>query len=277
MRLFLLLAFLAFLPVDPALAPALAERGRHLAAVEPVVASVSWTGTPAVDVAAGVVHARQLAVVGVGVIGAAAAGLGAHIAQEGDDEQRAAGRDGTGDSCDDALAAGRRQRLDGVDFNDEIEGVRGVRLAEIHDLKVVLNNNGSMEELWLYGEDGRQVASSAPSAPPPPPAASAQSATISQDQIQQARNIGDVVRFMVATENGRMIGYKVRPGRKRELFDQVGLKTDDIVVSVNGIEVNEPQKVREVYQALKTATEANLQVMRDGTTQSITITMSAEG
>ena len=72
-----------------------------------------------------------------------------------------------------------------------------------------------------------------------------------------------------------MIGYKVRPGRKRELFDQVGLKNDDIVISVNGIEVNEPQKVREVYQALKTASEANLQVLRDGGTQSIQIRMSS--
>ena len=80
---------------------------------------------------------------------------------------------------------------------------------------------------------------------------------------------------MVATEGGQMIGYKVRPGRKRELFDQVGLKNNDIVVSVNGIEVNEPQKVREVYQALKTATEANLEVMRDGSTQFIQIRMSS--
>ena len=83
------------------------------------------------------------------------------------------------------------------------------------------------------------------------------------------------MRFMVATEGGKMIGYKVRPGRKRELFDQVGLKNDDIVISVNGIEVNEPQKVREVYQALKTASEANLQVLRDGGTQSIQIRMSS--
>lgn len=164
-------------------------------------------------------------------------------------------------------------------IGEGIAGVSGVKLAEIHDFKVVLNNNGSMEELWLYGEDGSEVAVSAPGYSPPAaePSAPVQTATVRPEQLQQARNIGDVVRFMVATENGRMIGYKVRPGRKRELFDQVGLQTDDIVVSVNGIEVNEPQKVREVYQALKTATEANLQVMRDGSTQSITITMSSEG
>lgn len=162
-------------------------------------------------------------------------------------------------------------------IGDEIDDARGVTIAEIHDLKVRLDNNGTLEELWLYGEDGTKVASSDYT----PPAASSYNepvkATISQEQIQQARNIGDVVRFMVATENGRMIGYKVRPGRKRELFDQVGLQTDDIVVSVNGIEVNEPQKVREVYQALKNATEANLQVMRDGSTHSIQISMSSEG
>ena len=166
-------------------------------------------------------------------------------------------------------------------MGDDITGVRGVSLSEIHDAKVVLDNNGSLEELWLYGEDGSEMASSAPAyTPPPQPPAGAdepQTATVRPEQLQQARNIGDVVRFMVATENGRMIGYKVRPGRKRELFDQVGLQTDDIVVSVNGIEVNVPQKVREVYQALKNATEANLQVMRDGSTHSIQITMSSEG
>ncbi len=160
---------------------------------------------------------------------------------------------------------------------DELEEARGVKIVEIFDLKIRLNNNGSLEDLWLYGEDGTKVASSNYVPPTRSTAPDVLKATVSRDQIQQARNIGDVVRFMVATENGKMIGYKVRPGRKRELFDQVGLRTDDIVVSVNGIEVNEPQKVREVYQALKNATEANLQVMRDGTTHSIQISMSSEG
>lgn len=160
---------------------------------------------------------------------------------------------------------------------DEIDGARGVEIVEIYDLKVRLDNNGTLEELWLYGEDGTKVASSDYTPPPVQTEDEPVRASVSREQIQQARNIGDVVRFMVATENGRMIGYKVRPGRKRELFDQVGLQTDDIVVSVNGIEVNEPQKVREVYQALKNATSADLQVMRDGSTHSIQISMSSEG
>lgn len=162
-------------------------------------------------------------------------------------------------------------------IGDSIPPANGVTLEKVEDLRVILNNNGKREALWLYGEDGMNVASSRASAPPPPPppAANVQQATVTQEQLQSATSIGDVVRFMVATEGGKMIGYKVRPGRKRELFDQVGLKNDDIVISVNGIEVNEPQKVREVYQALKTASEANLQVLRDGGTQSIQIRMSS--
>lgn len=171
---------------------------------------------------------------------------------------------------------GRTENQKLYKIGDELDDAPGVKVAQIHDIRIVLDNRGNLEQLWLYGEDGKNFAKTraAPRAAEPEPT---QAAVIRQEQIQQARNIGDVVRFMVATENGRMIGYKVRPGRQRELFDQVGLRTDDIVVSVNGIEVNEPQKVREVYQALKTATEANLQVLRDGTTHAIQITMSSEG
>ena len=163
---------------------------------------------------------------------------------------------------------------------DKIPGVRNVTLKEIADLWVILDNSGRAEKLWLYGEDGKKFAASPPprvtKRPAPKKKESVEKREVSRDQIAQAKSIGDVVRFMVATEDGQMVGYKVRPGRKRELFDQVGLKNNDIVVSVNGIEVNEPQKVREVYQALKTATEANLEVMRDGSTQFIQIRMSSD-
>lgn len=159
---------------------------------------------------------------------------------------------------------------------DAVPPAQGVTLEKVENLRVILNNNGKQEALWLYDENATMPAAQA-AAPAAPEAAppGVQQAVVTPEQIQSASSIGDVVRFMVATEGGRMIGYKVRPGRKRELFDQVGLKNDDIVISVNGIEVNEPQKVREVYQALKTATEANLQVLRDGSTQSIQIRMSS--
>jgi len=173
------------------------------------------------------------------------------------------------------IGRGDNQKL--YKIGDVIDNAQGAKVSKIYDIKIVINNRGKLEELWLYGEDGKKFATSAPVRQAPTARPAQQKAVIKASDVKKAKNIGDVVRFMVATDNGKMIGYKVRPGRQRELFDQVGLKTDDIVVSVNGIEVNEPQKVREVYQALKTATEANLEVLRDGTTLSIPITMDTEG
>lgn len=96
-----------------------------------------------------------------------------------------------------------------------------------------------------------------------------------QDQIPTS--INDVIRFSVYREDGKMLGYRVRPGRERELFDQVGLKMNDIVTSVNGIRVDDPKQIRMVYQSLKTATSAQLEVMRDGETSIINISLDSGG
>ena len=77
-------------------------------------------------------------------------------------------------------------------------------------------------------------------------------------------SIGDIVRFMVATQNGEMIGYKVRPGRVDGLFEKSGFKEGDVVVSVNGLIVNEPNAVRDVYHMLKESRRVLAEVKRGG-------------
>lgn len=173
-----------------------------------------------------------------------------------------------------------RQKLYMV--GDKIEGVSGtVKLAKVEGLRVILDNNGKLEALWLYGEDGKKFASGDYTPPARrvsrSPAARSQApkqVVMDKNEVFKVKSIGDVVRFMIHSENGEMVGYKVRPGRKRQLFEQAGLKTNDIVTSVNGIEVNDPSRIREVYKALQTATEASLEVLRDGSTEFIEIRLS---
>lgn len=75
-------------------------------------------------------------------------------------------------------------------------------------------------------------------------------------------SIGDIVRFMVATENGEMIGYKVRPGRSEDLFQKSGFQKNDIAVSVNGLMINDPEAVRDVYHMLKKSRQVLVEVQR---------------
>lgn len=76
-------------------------------------------------------------------------------------------------------------------------------------------------------------------------------------------NIRDIVRFMVTTENGQMVGFKVGPGRRPELFEKSPFQEDDIVLSMNGIVVNEPSKVRDAYQMLKDFPQVHFEVRRN--------------
>lgn len=170
------------------------------------------------------------------------------------------------------IAAGKDQKLYSVD--DEIEGNRGVKLARVLDRRVILNNRGSMESLWLFEEGDFKAPKATPKPTPRKPSPNKNLRTTARPD-QLPKNIGDVVRFSVHREGGKMIGYRIRPGRDRDLFAQVGLKANDIVTSVNGIEVNDPKQIRSVYKSMKTATEAQLTVLRDGQTHSITISLDS--
>ncbi len=173
------------------------------------------------------------------------------------------------------IAGGNKQALYSV--GDEINGNRGVKLARVLEKRVILNNKGSMESLWLFSEEDFAVsARSKPRAKPASPSKpKSNNIRTSARPDQIPKNIGDVVRFSVHREGGKMVGYRIRPGRDRELFTQVGLKANDIVTSVNGIEVNDPKQIRSVYKSMKTATEAQLNVLRDGDTHSITISLDS--
>lgn len=96
---------------------------------------------------------------------------------------------------------------------------------------------------------------------------------IRESDISSVNSIDDVVTLMTAVENNRMLGYRVRPPQNRKLFDQIGLKAGDLIVSANGIKINTPNKVLEAAQELKSATEADLEIIRNGRPHSIHIVM----
>lgn len=179
------------------------------------------------------------------------------------------------------IDSGKEQTL--YRIGEEIKDNRGVTLAKVMDQRIILDNNGHFESLWLYSEEDFKKSASARksshrvprSGRPPAAAAPAVNRSIARSQIP--KSISDVVRFSVHREDGAMVGYKIRPGRDRALFEQVGLKTGDVVTTVNGRVMTDPKQLREVYQDLKTATEASLVVRRGDNELPITIRVDNTG
>ncbi|HLS05093.1 MAG TPA: type II secretion system protein N [Wenzhouxiangella sp.] len=59
-------------------------------------------------------------------------------------------------------------------------------------------------------------------------------------------------------------GFRLRPGRDAQLFGQLGLQVNDVVVGVNGQRVSSMQDVEQLFGEIMTSGEVAISVRRDG-------------
>lgn len=176
-------------------------------------------------------------------------------------------------------------------------------LTKVMADRVIINNNGQYESLWLYqnnpsappisqaqpqsqvqpsppltqsydrvrgsgnpGLVGPQMHSPGDSPQPASDAAAVMGAEVS-------RNLSDVVAMSIYREGGQVIGYKIRPGRDGEKFKSLGLQTDDIVTAVNGMPLTNPAKIMEVYKNMGNTTSASLEIKRGGSVMTVDVVL----
>jgi general secretion pathway protein C len=68
--------------------------------------------------------------------------------------------------------------------------------------------------------------------------------------------------------SGKLRGYRIRPGKDRKLLGRFGLRSGDVVTSVNGVSLDNPIKALEIMRDLSTATSIMLNVERNGVMES---------
>lgn len=188
------------------------------------------------------------------------------------------------------IASSDKQEVYAV--GDPIPMSNNVTVAKILADRVIINNNGKFESLWLFKDDpnapkirstyaanpvnDNQMASAQPpvyyddqnaqnySVPTP----------VEQNAAQVGATLSDVVAMSIHRENGQIVGYKIRPGRNAEMFNSLGLQPDDVVTAVNGMPLNNPGKIMEIYRSMGSATSANLQILRNGSTVNLDISLN---
>lgn len=169
----------------------------------------------------------------------------------------------------------------------------GVTLSKVLEDRVIINNNGQYESLWLYQNDPNALSLSRQNVAPPPPPPSSQvlppgrpgpmgPQMHSPESPEQAgdpgmatatRSLSDVVAMSIYRENGQVVGYKIRPGRDAEKFRALGLQTDDIVTAVNGMPLTNPAKIMEVYKNMGNTTSASLEIKRGGSVITVDVVL----
>jgi len=163
---------------------------------------------------------------------------------------------------------GGKEEVYGV--GDTVPG--NATLREVHAEDVILERNGQLEILKLTKDAGLDLAGSgADTETTSADAGSGAGAPatslgeIRQTILRNPTSFGDYALPMVVKEHGKQIGYRlqVQPNGK-ELLGKIGLEANDVITSINGVKLDNPQNGISALRKLSTAQSVNITVKRNG-------------
>lgn len=148
----------------------------------------------------------------------------------------------------------------------------GASLHAVHVDRVLLARSGAIETLPL---PALATMSFAQAAPPP----QVMGPTISIGRVEQAlRNnpgvIGQVMHRTPVFSDGRLRGMRVSAGPNAAAFARLGLRNNDLVTAINGVELNDEARSRDVFDTLSSAAEARVTVERNGAPQELVLNLA---
>lgn len=187
-----------------------------------------------------------------------------------------------------AIIADSTGKEDAYAIGDEIPG--GAKLHQIMSDRVILEYRGRYETLKLpistastadsagsrRSRTSTRSRRSSRSARTQLPTTGETSALLKQYRdalINDPQKVMGLVRAQPYQKNGKLYGYRIRPGKDRQLLRKFGLRSGDVVTMVNGVPMNNPIKALEVLRDLSTATQVTVDVERNGSSQSFTFSI----
>ncbi len=150
--------------------------------------------------------------------------------------------------------------------------INGVaRLHSVYADRVIIDRNSSLETLVLPR--------GAPSTAPMPAVRNVAMSNPAGENLRRlaASNpgaLGELLRAQPVFSNGVQKGYRVYPGRDRQQFVRLGLQPGDLVTSVNGSTLDDPNRSSEILNTLTASSTAQITVERNGANQQLTLDMA---
>ncbi|WP_444996873.1 type II secretion system protein GspC [Aliikangiella sp. IMCC44359] len=160
-----------------------------------------------------------------------------------------------------------------------------VFLRQVYVDRVILESNGRNEALSLEqeesvikvvrdGDSREKQKSDAGRAPPPPRGKARIDDKRKDDRLSQKLNeyrdklssdpksVSDVISGRPHFVNGELKGFRIQPGKDKRLFQELGLRRNDIVTSINGIGLTNMQDAMTLMNDAKSLKEMNVEIQR---------------
>lgn len=150
----------------------------------------------------------------------------------------------------------------------------GTTLHAVYPDRVILNRGGALEALKLPKEFPEGGPTNVRRSVPAATEAADPTRSIQQVVTQNVTKLADVIRPTPYFVGGEQQGYRVYPGRDRKQFAALGLRPGDLIKSVNGASLSDPQQAMEIFQNLGSADQVTVTVERNGQPQVLTLSTS---
>ncbi len=174
------------------------------------------------------------------------------------------------------IAQGKSGKEDIYSVGDRVPG--GVLIKEIHPDYVVLERNGQLETLKLQKISGvagfestRESRDAGGRSSNLSPGAALRE--IRGDILKNPTSFGDYALPVLVKENGKQIGYRLKPQKKGELLSELGIESNDVITEINGVKLDKPENGISALRKLSTAKDLNIVVKRNGTEVPLNITL----
>ncbi len=170
---------------------------------------------------------------------------------------------------------------------DKLPG--GAVLKEIAPDRVILETRaGRLETLRLPKEStpGRttRTMARAPSSQPQQRRSSSRNRIVPRISAAELRSYRDkmltnpqelvgLIRTRPVRKDGQIKGYKLFPGKDRALFNRLGLRPGDVIISVNGMDLSDPANGLALLGQLSSASEVTVELERRGERQTVTLSL----
>jgi general secretion pathway protein C len=145
----------------------------------------------------------------------------------------------------------------------------GILLHAVHPDRVILDRGGQLEQLMLPRLSTGAIALNRPAQRPAPGGQFADSLRRIAETNPTA--FAEIVRPQPVFANGVQRGYRVYPGRNRQLFAKLGLQPGDLVLSINGTPLDDPARGMEIFNTIGTSDRVQVTVERNGQSQEMTL------
>ena len=104
---------------------------------------------------------------------------------------------------------------------------------------------------------------------------------ISQSLIKYRKQLLDdplslvgLVNYQPKMVNGEMIGITISPGKDKRLFTQLGLRSRDVITSINGVSLSNPQNALQLMSDIQNMQELEVEINRGNETISLLLNLN---